>query len=525
MVRLLRFTILLGCLLSAQGLFAATYYVDYVGGSDSNNGTTKLTPWQNSPGMLTCASVCASTVINAGDQIIHKGGTGETWPNASFQWSTKAGSTGNPVYYGVDKTWFNGGSWTRPVLNPGGTAIPNNFGTLIYFGHDVTIDNFEITGYYWNSATIAGNPYGAGTIINWGQQTGQTLENCYIHGWTHAGTNSATNNQVIDINATGGGGNSVAHDNIIVGTDVPGDHSANAFFNGPPIGYNNYIKQVSSGAILSYSTSWHDNHIEDVGPAYCNVPTSGLCTHENGWEDNGDRGLTFYNNTIANVSGGLAIYIAPNPAYTATLWNNVIYNIHGSNVIDMGGPIYVASLCPSGSLGNGLCKNSGRFILYNNTIECGDDTTLYDQCNGGIGASESAPTSIIFKNNHSISLTSARSCSNVPLSCSIDASNIVQTLAVANGQGYKSSQAFAFSPTATGNSTVAKGIALNLSSGGDLATSASDTTYACALVSANQLSCPRRTPVSRASGWDAGAYQFGTSLANPAPIDLKTLVH
>jgi hypothetical protein len=84
MSRLLRFTVLLGCLLAAKGVLAATYYVDYTGGSDSNNGTSKATPWQHAPGMQTCVSVCALTAIKAGESIILKGG--ETWPNASFMW-------------------------------------------------------------------------------------------------------------------------------------------------------------------------------------------------------------------------------------------------------------------------------------------------------------------------------------------------------------------------------------------------------------------------------------------------------
>ena len=314
MARLARTTMLLFCTFLAGSAFAATYYVDYSSGSDSNNGTSKTSPWKNAPGMHSCAGVCASTTINPGDSIILKGGV--TWPNASFMWNLPGGSSSSPVYVGVDQAWYSGSSWTRPVLSAQGSVVSNNYNTMFNVPSYVTIDNFEITGFYWTTASCSGAPYGDCGIFNAGQRNGQTWENLYIHGWTHAGTNAQTSNGVVDIISTGGGGNSVAHDNVIVGTDVPGDHSVNVFFNGPPIAYNNYIKQVSSAFIVSYATSVHDNHIEDIGPSYCNMPFpqyAGYCSHENGFEDNGDTGLYFYNNTILNVSAGLALWIAPEP--------------------------------------------------------------------------------------------------------------------------------------------------------------------------------------------------------------------
>src|SRR5579872_1103573 len=312
MARLARTTMLLFCTFLTGSALATTYYVDFSSGSDSNNGTSKASPWKNAPGMHSCTGVCASTTINPGDSIILKGGV--TWPNSSFLWNMPGGSSSSPVYVGVDQTWYSGSSWTRPILSAQGSVISNNYNTMFNVPSYVTIDNFEITGFYWTTASCSGAPYGDCGIFNAGQRNGQTWENLYIHGWTHAGTNAQTSNGVIDVISTGGGGNSVAHDNVIVGTDVPGDHSVNVFFNGPPIAYNNYIKQVSSAFIVSYATSVHDNHIEDIGPSYCNTPFpqyAGYCSHENAFEDNGDTGLYFYNNTISNVNAGLAVWVAP----------------------------------------------------------------------------------------------------------------------------------------------------------------------------------------------------------------------
>jgi hypothetical protein len=531
MARMLRFTILLGCLLAAKGVLATTYYVDYAGGSDSSNGTSKTTPWQNAPGMQSCTGVCASTAIKAGDSIILKGG--DTWPNASFMWSLPSnGTNSSPIYVGVDKTWYSGASWTRPILSAGGVVISNNYNTMFSVPSNVTIDNFEITGFYWNSAACSGATYGDCGIFNAGQRNGQTWENLYIHGWTHAGTNAATSNGVVNIITTGGGGNSVAHDNVIVGTDVPGDHSVTAFFNGPPIAYNNYIKQVTSAFIVSYATSIHDNHIEDIGPSYCNTPfpaNAGYCSHENGFEDNGDTGLNFYNNVITNVNAGLALWVAPNPGYTVMMWNNVIYGVNGNQVLDFAPPIYTAKYCSTGATNNSYCSTSGNYVFENNTVECGDDAHQYDQCQSNVGVvgSGAKANSMLYRNNHFITLTAAAGCatgSGAPVTCTFASSNVVQTLSVANSQGYNSSQAFAFSPTATGNATVAKGIGLNPPFAGDLATSASDTTYACAVASGNRTSCPKRATLSRGATWDAGAYQFSSTALNP-PTDMVTTVH
>src|ERR1700678_3642216 len=104
MSKLVRIVILVGFVAFSANLFAATYYVDYSSGNDSNSGTSKTSPWQNAPGMQTCANTCKSAVINGGDSIVLKGGV--TWPNASFMWNLPGGGTGTPVYIGVDQTWY-----------------------------------------------------------------------------------------------------------------------------------------------------------------------------------------------------------------------------------------------------------------------------------------------------------------------------------------------------------------------------------------------------------------------------------
>jgi hypothetical protein len=531
MSRLARVLVLVSCFLIAANAFATTYYVDYSSGNDSNNGTSKTSPWQHASGMQTCTNVCSSTTINPGDSIILRGGV--TWPNASFNWSVPGGSSGSPVYTGVDKTWFVGGSWTRPILTGGGAVIANSSNVMIYVPNYATFDNFEIAGFYWNTASCTGYPNC--TMINMGQNTGQTLSNLYIHGWTHAGTNSSSNNGVANGILTGaGGGTSLAHDIVIVGTDVANDHSLTAFYGGPPAVYNVYCKQVASCFVTGSQVSVHDNHIDDVGPAYCNTPQITGCTHENGYEDNGDTGLNFYNNVITNVNAGLAVWLAPNPSYTVNVWNNVLYGngVGGdANVIGVAPPVYNPSTCPQGATGNNYCLATGNFVFENNTIECGSDSTLYDSCQNNVGVvgSGSVANSVVYHNNHFISATSAHGCatgSGKATTCTFAADNVVQTLSTANGQGYNSSQNYAFSPTSSNDATVGAGTNLTSSCSGGLASLCSDTTYACTNGGGNQPSCPARTANSRApsGAWDSGAYEFGSGDPPSPPTGLAAVV-
>src|SRR5204863_177532 len=84
----------------------------------------------------------------------------------SFVWS---GASGNPIYLGVDQTWFGGASWTRPVLNmdnPLSTARPSScryddssITTLdLHSNANITADNLEFTGKCWAGGAAPTGP-------------------------------------------------------------------------------------------------------------------------------------------------------------------------------------------------------------------------------------------------------------------------------------------------------------------------------------------------------------------------------
>lgn len=58
----------------------ATYYVDFVGGSNANVGTSKAAPWKLAPGMPGFAAWFYKHA--AGDRFIFKGGV--TWPKTAL---------------------------------------------------------------------------------------------------------------------------------------------------------------------------------------------------------------------------------------------------------------------------------------------------------------------------------------------------------------------------------------------------------------------------------------------------------
>ena len=99
-------------------LSASTYYIDFVGGADSNNGTAKATPWKNHPYMT---GWTGSYSHSAGDIFIFKGGV--TWTSAIFLWDiTSGGNSGTHDLYTIDQTWYNGGAFTKPIFDGQHTA-------------------------------------------------------------------------------------------------------------------------------------------------------------------------------------------------------------------------------------------------------------------------------------------------------------------------------------------------------------------------------------------------------------------
>jgi len=163
---------------------AATYYVDFAAGVDSNNGTSTGTPWLHCPGDASATSVPASTSLAAGDEVIFKGGTLYT-NNIVLKYS---GTSGQPITYDGNSagTFGTGQAILDAEYFAQNTNSPAQYyilgGTNTSF---VNINNFEIRnisdGPFWTCGALpaAGNYGGCGVYIKTGRN--DTVSNCYIH--------------------------------------------------------------------------------------------------------------------------------------------------------------------------------------------------------------------------------------------------------------------------------------------------------------------------------------------------------
>src|SRR4051812_43244379 len=150
---------------------AATYYIDYAGGSDSNSGTSKSSPWQRCPGMQ---GFNQNYLHAPGDHFIFKGGV--TWPASVFPMTVTVGGASDSArdYYGVDPTWFTGGGWGRPIFD-GQRTLKDN-GVVFAGGTWFQVDNIEFKNF-----VFSGSGQHACIKAGWHEVW---VSNCYIHDWS-----------------------------------------------------------------------------------------------------------------------------------------------------------------------------------------------------------------------------------------------------------------------------------------------------------------------------------------------------
>jgi hypothetical protein len=503
------------CPTSAPSGITSCYFVDYSGGSDANAGTSESSPWQHAPGMNGCSGSCSATTPKPGNGFILRGGV--TWPNAALGWYwiwSGTGTTASPgctgsgcIYIGVDPTWYSGSSWTRPVLNAGGTTIASHTGpTNTLFGcycNYLVVDNLELTGLYWSGIpTYGGSANIALAGGSPGIGTNDTFEHLYIHGWSHGSHPGTSENPCGFVGDTGDPNNNVntiLEYSVISGADTD-KASCSEVFGSPPYIEYNVFEYGSSAMVIDSPVTVHDNIVQNV------VSSFDTTAHENALEENFSQTTTVYNNVFRHIgAGALTLWLAPDNGYTAYAFNNVIYDTDSNNVIDL-----AASLKTS---------PSGRDVLWNNTIECGPDSNPNAVCVANIS---SQVTGVSLENNHFI--TNASSYWSTNGVTPTLATNVLQTQSTAGKQGYVSTSPYAFSPTqpyplnaTPGHGTSASAICS--ASGAKLC--AGDTTYGVAYNTSNHtVTSPARSSRSWGNPPDVGAY----SQLRPAPAQNPTAV-
>jgi len=508
-------------LMAAPAASAATYYIA-ASGLDSSSGASKTAPWLHAPGMTGCSSNCASYTPQAGDQFIFRGG--DTWHTSTgspiglpWTWSW-SGSSGNPIYIGVDQTWYSGGSWTRPILtydNPATTSQPSSCTyaddgqTAFSLGYGssgqtyVTFDNFEITGWCWATGNQS-----AVTVFGGNHNT---LSNCYFHGWSMSTAATGDNFSMVEGNLPGGNyllitQNVFDGSDSTFGTNTASPHTGEVIYNtGAEVSFN--VFNNVSNVMVNEAPHIHDNIFENVFEPLNDSP------HGNIWELNGASGTTgeifLYNNL--EIGGNVGVGFDAN--FTGAglhIFNNVVVTLGNTG---------------SSTTANCWMIEGGgtqSADIHNNTMSTG--CTLPRMVTNWNGA-------VTFENGHYIGYSPATLATTYSACCTYTVTDnggeLFQTASVASGQGYTTSNNYA--PTSSSGSTVGAGN--NMTSACN-AMPAPTPTYATNPVTSckagfqgvtyntsNHTAVPNAAGNARPSSgaWDVGAYQYAGSSTPQKP--------
>jgi len=467
--------------------FAATYYVDFASGNDASAGTSKTAPWKHAPGMQGCTGTCAAATVKPGDSLIFKGGV--TWDHTCWAWVIPfSGTSANPIYVGVDQTWYAGSAWSQPVFDgqtyaatgaTDGSMIRNQTSSYI------TYDNFEMKNLY---ITSPGGP----AFVHADGAAGVSVKNSYLHGWTVPSsiTKDDAHGGVYFIN----GGGTVSHTTI---SDVEQEavrNSGVAIFGADMVDHVTVhdVATACLGCVTVHDSTFYDisypDHDFDLS-----YHTNGIYEIESG---------SVYNNLIYNFNANAgAIYpnacsggSGPSQDWTQYVYNNVIWTGSG---LTSGTPIIDVS--PEVAQGSGSC---GTVYIFHNTIQSSGNVVAIRSAPWPTGQGQWIIKNLTVQNNQIINADGSNQTCFTGQSCDaaslVNDHNYFQSNSTASANGYTMNTGPSSAPTSM------KGVDL---SGLQIPTLNVD-----------------RLAVARAPAWNAGAYAFGTSNVPAAPNGLTAAV-
>jgi hypothetical protein len=490
----------------ASSVSATTYYIA-TSGSDSNNGTSKSTPWAHLPGMQTWQGTHTPV---AGDTFILRGC--DDWPNASFpiNWNWN-GTSGNPITIDRDTTWYNtatcSSAWNRPKFDAG-TAIINppecqgtnafwTFGTVSY----VNVNWIELINYYWTSPQAGGSCYGNEYMVGINTDSSNVnINNWYVHKWTLASGADDNDHAFYQ-------GCQTCVVNYLVANNSDGTQYTGIGMQWPTrFSIFNY---VANAIKPNMSGEYAYNNISNVNNVIPSVHTNCIETIP----DIVGNGIFYIHDNIIHDNGSCEGLQVGNPGETDYVWNNLWYN---NTSVGANGPDV-----PQND------NNTVALYYFNNTNVDSDVACVRTDAPGKFWSS-----AFVMVNNHCITggtpggTTQSQGMMNQTVSGAttiLFGNNVVESLATANSKGYTNTETYVYSPTSATSPTVGAGQNLTTTYW-PAGFSINDTTYSCTQQTVNgvvESVCPARTPNPRptSGAWDAGAYQFSTaaSKGEPAP--------
>jgi len=445
---MMKSSVLLASLVIAFNVSATTYFIDYSAGSDSSSGTSTSSSWQRHPFMKGFAG---SYTHHAGDRFIFKGGV--TWPNACFNISVSAGGTAaGSDYYGVDRTWFSGTSWARPIFNAAGAPMAGL--SYISINTDyVTVDGIEFTGFYWDSTHTSWNL----SMISPGASQYITVINCYMHNWSHDSYANGCRDDMSIICGPSSGtyqglGNYISNCVIMGTVEAGGYGSCRGGIYQFPRAYNCTIGNVVDGCLPNTANAEVAGCT--IGPILASFqqPYDNQ-DHPNGVEQLGGGTISIHHNIIHDTVA-ITIFVG-NPGNLAYIYDNLIYNSQ---------PIPIQADGRSGA---------GQMFVYNNTIVYGS----------GALANNGTSWALVAQNNHFIGGGGGFG----GYSPVTQDHNLTQTASAAASAGYTSGNLW--QPTSATSPTVDQGTIV-------------------AMFNTDRLNGSR--PFGAA--WDIGAYEYGATV-------------
>jgi hypothetical protein len=523
-----------GPLVTLATLGVTSCYYVAANGLDSNDGLSEVAghPFLHAPGMPNCTGNCATASSGAGIGVIVRGGDTYHFGNSGLTpytggtWALKtSGTAGNYTYVGVDQTWFTGGSWTRPLMtqdnatststvgscsfSTGANNVMWQAGSRAYF----ILDNFEWTGFCWNSKTFGNN-----IVIKWfGPSSSvqpQIIENNYVHGWTRTAAGKQSGGSAL-AGHNGSPGSQIQF-NVIDGADS--DPLTMDPFSEGGDGYivqYNIVRNVGGTTVFNVCHIHHDNLYEHYnnsndGSTHTDVD---FCFSE--FTGGSSAPNLFYNNEyrfIGTDFGQSVSYVLAND--TPHLQTDYVFNNKTHDNQPGGG---------NGSMvtdDNGCGASCDGVTLYFNNTGSKHTSGGSASCIVGPGANGTQ----VSANNFWVSDVGTQAdvwCKTANLT---ETTALYETTTVANANGYTSGNDF--SPTSSSSPTVTAAGANEtlvyctfavLGDTNAVNACKAGTTNACTYDSTNHKpTCPNQPSVARpgAGNWNVGGDQFSTSQAS-----------
>ena len=500
----------------ASTALAATYYIDYASGSNSNAGTSKSAPWKSHPYMQTssaCTGGAAPTYSHAaGDAFIFKGGV--SWPAACFQMTIAAGGSSASVrdYYGVDPSWYAGGSWARPKFDLA-QQVPVGYPySVIYMSgaSHVVVDSLEVADQGIKAHAGYQTAFGLFTTAS-----DVVVEGVYMHDWVTSDTFS---------DSLGGpdyGSGAVSGPATLMRSPTTG--LVNVFSDKGGFAFNSAGNKIAvpfgggctNCAEVSYTkfdhtmagcfsvSLCHDNEFTGITQALWSDPTpTGFALTNSApnyanphtqviENDRMETNDVVYNNVIHDNGQPGCIGVVIYESAGATIFNNVMWNNCASQIQISG------QGTTSASVGN----------IYNNTVDCSPGNACFR-----MDAKGTAPGTVNLKNN--IWITNG---SPIVLSSAITTFNQSSnhTMPTTEASTYGFTNVTRYAPTSLDSAVVGQGVNLSSACSGGL-TSLCDDTEGAAWYGGTSVARPSGT-----SAWTLGAYAWplGAVAAPDAGVD------